>query len=95
MDCRSISANFLSLLSFSLLGGFFVDYIKHLSLDGLFLHLQSILVPDEVWGLSVDAVSFHAPFEKADDISIVWILGEGQTSAVVHELFELFRLVFA
>jgi len=40
-------------------------------------------------------MSLHTSFEQIDDIAIVWILCESQTSAVVHKFFEFFRLVFA
>lgn len=40
-------------------------------------------------------MSLHASFKKSDNITVVWVLGETQTAAVVHELFELFRLIFA
>jgi len=40
-------------------------------------------------------VSLHARLEQADDVGVVGVLGEGQASAVVHELSEFLRLVFA
>jgi hypothetical protein len=40
-------------------------------------------------------ISLQCVLEKADDVSIVWILGETQSTAVVHELLELIGLVFA
>lgn len=57
--------------------------------------MQPIFVPDEVWLLGVDIVFLHAPFEQSDDVPIVWVLGEAQPSAVVHELLEFLRLFFA
>ena len=84
---------YFSLLS--LLLRFLVDYTKHLSLDSLFLHLKPVFVPNEIWSFCVNAVSLHASFEKTNDITVVWILSEGKTSAVVHELLELVWLVFA
>jgi len=40
-------------------------------------------------------MSLHTRFEQADEIRVVWVLGEAQSSAVVHVLGELLRLVLA
>ena len=86
-----------SLISFAFifLGGLLVDDADHLSLDGFLLQDQSVLVPDEVGVLLVESVLIHAALEQLDDVPVVWVLGETQTSAVVHELSELLWLVFA
>ena len=73
----------------------FVNNIHHLPLDGLFLEHQSVLVPDEVWGLRINFMPLHAVLEQVNDETIVWVLSETQISAVIHELLELLRLVFA
>ena len=36
----------------------------------------------------------HAILKQFNDVTVVWILGEAQISAVIHELLELLRLVF-
>ena len=38
-------------------------------------------------------MSLHASFEQADDVPIIWVLCEAETSAIVHELLEFVRLV--
>jgi hypothetical protein len=37
----------------------------------------------------------HAILKQVYDETVVWILSEAQVSAVIHELLELVRLVFA
>lgn len=64
-------------------------------LDKLFLEDQSIFVPNEVRLLRVNVILFHASLEEPDDVTIVRILGETETSTVVHELLELLWLVLA
>lgn len=72
-----------------------MDDLKHLLLDKFFFEHQPIFVPDEVWLLWVDIVFLHATLEKPDDVTIIWILSEAETSTIVHEFFELLRLVLA
>ena len=72
-----------------------MDNLEHLLLDEFFFEHQPIFVPDEVRLLRVDIVFLHAAFEQIDDVAIVWVLGEAETSAVVHEFLELLRLVLA
>ena len=72
-----------------------VDDIHHLPLDGLLLENQPVLVPDEIRGLCVNFVLLHAALKQVNDETVVWILGEAQISAVIHELLKLLRLVFA
>ena len=64
-------------------------------LDGFLLEHEPVLVPDEVGVLGVESVLLHATFEQANDVAVVGVLGEAQTSAVVHELSEFIGLVFA
>ena len=73
----------------------FLPYIHHLPLNGLLLKDQSVLVPDEIWELRVETVTLHAALEQVYDVAVVGVLGEAQTSAVVHEFLELLRLVLA
>jgi hypothetical protein len=63
--------------------------------DLLLLKCESILVPDEIRLLGVESVTLHAAFEEADNVRIVRILSKAQSSAVVHEFTEFFRLVLA
>ena len=72
-----------------------MDDLEHLLLDEFFFEHQSILVPDEVRLLWVDVVFLHAALEQSDDVAIVWVLGETETSAVVHEFLEFFWLILA
>lgn len=72
-----------------------LNHFHHCLLDLLFLEGQSVLIPDKIRLLWVEAVSLHASFEETNDVSVVWILSEAQASAVVHELSELFWLVLA
>ena len=66
-----------------------------MSLDGLLLQHESILVPNEVGVLCVEAILLHAAFKEADNVPVVGVLGEAQASAVVHEFSEFFWLVLA
>ena len=62
VSCASSGTAFLAVLWF--LGWrLLLDDIDHLSLDGFLLEHQSVLVPDEVRGASVELVSLHAAFE--------------------------------
>ena len=94
-----LSAHFLTSsfrrISLVLLYCLLIDYIHHLLLDGLLLHLKSVLIPDEIRRLRVESILFHTRFEKASDITIIWILGKTKATTVMHKLSELLRLVFA
>ena len=68
---------------------------EHLLLDEFFFEHQSIFVPNEVRLLWVDIAFLHAALEQSDDVAIVWVLGEAETSAVVHEFLEFFWLILA
>ena len=46
----------------------FVNDILHLLFDGLLLHLESVLVPDEVGRFGIAAILLHAGLEKANDV---------------------------
>ena len=64
-------------------------------LDKFFFEHQSVFVPNEVRLLWVDVIFLHATLEEPDDVTIIWVLGEAETSAVVHEFLELLWLVLA
>ena len=72
-----------------------MDHLEHLLLDEFFFQDQPIFVPDEIWLLWVDIVFLHAALKKTNDIAIIGVLGEAETTAVVHELLEFLRLVLA
>ena len=57
--------------------------------------MQSVFVPDEVRLSGVDIVLFHAGLKQGDDVTVVRVLSEGQSSAVVHEFGKLVWLVLA
>ena len=78
---------------FLLLLRLLVNDIQHLLFDGLLLHLESILVPDEVGRFRIKAILLHAGLEKANDVAVVWVLSETQTATVMHELPKLLRLI--
>ena len=61
----------------------------------LFLQNQSVLVPDEVRRLNVEAIALHAALEQTQDVAVVWISSECQLTAIVHELTEFGWLVCA
>ena len=97
---NTYSVLFVSLLNISsfcrfglLLPYRFVDDILHLLFDGLLLHLESVLVPDEVGCFGIKAILRHAGLEKANDVAVVWVLCETQTATVMHELSKLLRLI--
>ena len=97
---NTYSAVFVSLLNISsfcrfglLLPYRFVNDILHLLFDGLLLHLESVLVPDEVGRFGIAAILLHASLEKANDVAVVRILSETQTATVMHKLPKLLRLI--
>ena len=61
----------------------------------MFFKSKSILVPHKVRLLFVDAMSFHATIEKANNVAVVGVLREGQASAVMHKFLKLIWLVLA
>lgn len=61
----------------------------------LALEEESVLVPDEVWALEVEAVPLHTTFEQINDVLVVWIGNECEPAAIVHVLLELGWLVKA
>lgn len=75
--------------------GWLVEHLEHGCLDGLLFDVEAVLEPDEVVKFGFEFVPLLAPFEKPINILVVRILGESQLSAVLHELEELVRLVFA
>ena len=86
----------ISLGSFVLLlGRPLFDDLQHLLLNLLLLQHKSVFIPDEVRLLDIKIVPLHAAFPETDDVRIIWVLGEAKSSAVVHELPELLRLVLA
>jgi hypothetical protein len=66
-----------------------------LCLDLFLLKHESVFIPDEVRCLQVVAILGHARLEQTDDVSVVGVLSKTETSAVVHEFFELLWLVLA
>jgi hypothetical protein len=64
-------------------------------LDEFFFQHQSIFIPHEVRLLWVNIVFLHAALEKSDDVAIIWVLSETETSAVVHKFLEFFGLILA
>jgi len=94
-----VFVSLVNISSFSRFGRFLlllrllVNDIKHLLFDGFLLHLESVLVPDEVGRFGIAAILLHAGLEKANDVAVVWILSETQTATVMHELSKLLRLI--
>jgi len=54
---------------------------------------EAVLVPNKIGRAQLEIVALHAAFEQTDDVAVVWVGFKSQTSAIVHELFELRRLV--
>ena len=71
------------------------DDLHHLGFDRFLLKSQSVLVPNELRGLWINAILFHAPLEQTDDVTIVGILCKTEAFTVMHELLELIWLVSA
>ena len=72
-----------------------MDNFEHLCLDLLFFYGQPIFLPNKVWFRGAETISLHAALEETNDVAIVWILGEAEASAIVHELLEFVRLISA
>jgi hypothetical protein len=91
-----LSLVFLGLyFSFSLGVGGFRDDAHHVLLEGLLLKEEAVFVPDEVGGLHVEVVALHATFEESQDKAVVWVSGETESAAVLHEFLKLAGLVHA
>jgi hypothetical protein len=73
----------------------FLECSQHVLLQSLLLKHQSVLVPNEVRGLQVEAVTLHASIKQIQDVPVVGVIREAQLAAVAHELFELLGLVLA
>ena len=53
-----------------------LDDTHHLSLDGLLLESEAVLIPDEIGCARIELVSFHAAFKQANDVAVVGVLSE-------------------
>jgi hypothetical protein len=84
-----------SLVGFLLLCWLLINNIRPILLDLLLFKHKSVFIPNEVRGLEVESMSLGATLEETNNVSVVWILGEGESSAVVHELSEFLWLVLA
>ena len=91
----TIRNSLIQYIKYSFLCWGFLDNLEHLLLDEFFFENQSIFVPHEVRLFRVDVIFLHAAFKKPDDVTIIWVLREAETSAVVHEFLELLWLVLA
>jgi len=67
----------------------------HLLFELLTLSEKTILVPAEVRYSEAKVVSLHALLEQGENVAVIWVLGERQSTAIFHELLELSRLVLA
>ena len=72
-----------------------VDDAHHRLLECLPLEEKAVLVPDEVGCAQLEVVALHATLEEREDIAVIGICCKGETSAVVHVLFEFRGLVHA
>ena len=54
----------------------FVQNLHHVLLKSLFFKEESVLVPNEIGGLGVECVSFHAAFKERQDVTVVRISSE-------------------
>lgn len=57
--------------------------------------MKPVLVPDEIGNASVEVVTFETVLEQVDDVVVVGVARKGQLAAVLHEFFELRRVVEA
>jgi hypothetical protein len=87
--------HFTLVLLFFLLfsNGRFLQSAHHILFKCFLLKHESVLVPDEVWGLQVEAIALHATIEETQDVAVVRVSSEGKRSAILHEFFELYGLV--
>lgn len=89
-----LSLVFLS-ITWRLLLSWLLNCPHNVLFQSLLLQNQTVLVPNEVWRLGVEVVALHAAIKQVQDVSVVWVVREFKTSAVLHELFELNWLVQA
>ncbi len=84
-------------ISFVLFVLIFVCWLRynfqHVLFQGFFFEVQSVFVPNEFGGLSVDVVAGHAVVKQTVDVVVVWVASEGQLSAIHHEVLEFVGLV--
>ena len=72
-----------------------VDDTHHRLLQRLAFKIEAVLVPDEIRRADVKIVALHATLEERGDVAVIRVSGEGQPTAVVHELLKLGRLIEA
>ena len=106
LACWCISLVFLGSAALAISSGAFrlrgvvlrswlVDDAHHRLFERLPFEEKAILVPDKVWCAQLKVVALHAALEQREDVAIVRVGREGQSTAVVHEFLELGRLVQA
>ena len=91
----SIVTSCSSSLSCGLLASGLLEHLHHGFLQSLSLEQKAVLVPDKVWLSKIERVTLHTSLKQADNVAVVRLSFEGQTSAVVHEFLELVRVVQA
>ena len=70
-----------------------VDDFHHLLLESLAFLEKAVFVPNKIDLAWVEVVALHAALKQTQNVAVVWILSERQSSAIVHKLLELGRLV--
>ena len=81
LSCYSLRRVLLALVFFIIGPVFFVagrlaDDAHHVLLKRLFFQEKAVLVPDEVWHLEVEVVTFHAALEQAENVLEVGVSRE-------------------
>jgi len=66
---------------------------QHVLFQSLLFQDQAILVPNEVWGLQVEAIALHTRVEQVQNVSVIRVIREAELAAVAHELLEFLGLV--
>lgn len=72
-----------------------VDNLHEILLKSLLFQNKAILIPYVIRNFGVPSVLPHTPLEQADDECVVWLFGELQFAAIVHEFLEFLRVSLA
>ena len=71
-----------------------LDHLQHGCLHFFSFQGKSVFIPNEIRCLGVETMSLHAALKETNDVGVVWVLGEGEASAVVHVLLKLIWVAF-
>jgi len=78
---------------FCVVVGRLLQCAQHVLFQSLLFQDQAILVPNEVWGLQIEAISLHTRVEQVQNVSVIRVIREAEPAAVAHKLLEFLWLI--